>query len=43
LLEKTIRGGVNGVYGMNMTTPLKKNEKTETEQSKNRDSPITKL
>jgi len=25
--NKTIRGGVNGVYGMNTTTPLKKNEK----------------
>ena len=31
-LNKTMRGCVNGVYGMNTTTPMKKNEKNETWQ-----------
>ena len=31
---KIIRGGVNGVYGMNTTTPLKKNEKQKRNNAK---------
>ena len=37
-LNKTMCGCVNGVYGMNTTTPMKKNEKNET--GKNREKPI---
>jgi len=40
LLEQKMSGGVNGACEMNTTTPMKKNEKNKTEQSKNRDKPF---